>query len=77
MGLFKRKQQEPQPLLETHLKPETPVEIIAHKDAKKEIVDEAQKVNAHLKELLVKNGFTIKIYLAAQSPAKTQGKGGK
>lgn len=77
MAIWNRKRKQSQPILETPIKPETPVEIIAHKDAKKEIVDEAQKVNAHLKELLVKNGFTIKIYLAAQSPAKTQGKGGK
>jgi hypothetical protein len=41
------------------------VEIVAHQDAKKEIIDEAKKVNAHLKDLLVQNGFTIKIYLAA------------
>lgn len=46
------------------------VEIVAHQDAKKEIIEEAKKVNEHLKELLVQNGFTIKIYLAAHNPTR-------
>lgn len=43
----------------------TAIEIIAHKTAKQEAVNEAKDVNKQLKKLLEANGFTIKIYLAA------------
>lgn len=44
------------------------VEVEVHKDATKEAVEKAKDTNAHLKELLVNNGFTLKIYLAAHQP---------
>lgn len=78
MRLFNRKKNTEPPVLKDPQEREAQIEIVAHKDAKKEIVDEAEKVNKHLKELLVQNGFTLKIYLAAQSPRpKTNPKGGK
>lgn len=44
------------------------VEITANEDAKKEVIEEAKNASNKLNELLVQNGFTIKIYLAAHSP---------
>lgn len=46
------------------------VEVEVHKDANQHAVEKAKIANEHLKELLVNNGFTLKIYLAAggQSP---------
>ena len=41
------------------------VEIIAADNARHEVIKEAKEVNQQLKKLLVENGFTIKIYLAA------------
>lgn len=51
------------------------VEIEMQKHASKEAVEKAKQANAHLKELLVENGFTLKIYLAAHSSAKPKTKG--
>lgn len=44
------------------------VEIIANEEAKKEVIEQAKSASNQLNELLVQNGFTIKIYLAAHSP---------
>lgn len=41
------------------------VEIIAHRKATKEVVRETKEVNEKLKDLFLKNHFTIKIFLAA------------
>lgn len=41
------------------------VEVELHKSANREAADKAKDVNAHLKDLLQQNGFTLKIYLAA------------
>lgn len=41
------------------------VEVELHKNANKEAVAMAKEVNTHLSNLLVENGFTIKIALAA------------
>lgn len=56
-----------QPTLEEQkqLVHDTSIEIVAHKDAKASVVKEAHQVNAQLNKLLVGNGFTLKIYLAA------------
>lgn len=56
-----------QPTLEDQqqLVRETSIEIVAHKDAKAGVIKEAHQVNAQLNKLLVGNGFTLKIYLAA------------
>lgn len=40
------------------------LEVELHKNASKEAVEKARKANEHLNELLVNNGFTLKIYLA-------------
>lgn len=57
----------PQPTVEDQerLVERTSIQIVAHKDAKAEVVQEAHKVNERLNKLLVGNGFTLKIYLAA------------
>lgn len=41
------------------------VEIELHKDASAEAAKKADQTNEHLKDLLVENGFTLKIFLAA------------
>jgi hypothetical protein len=41
------------------------IEIVPHKAAKLEVLEEARKANEQLNKLLVENGFTLKIYLAA------------
>lgn len=43
----------------------TSIEIVAHKNATREVMKEAKKATDHLNDLLVENGFTLKIYLAA------------
>lgn len=45
------------------------VEIEVSKDANIEAAEKAKEVNAHVNDLLVENGFTLKIYLAAHKPA--------
>lgn len=44
------------------------VEIIANQEAQKEVIQKAKVASNQLNELLVQNGFTIKIYLAAHNP---------
>lgn len=41
------------------------VEIELHKGATEDAAQKAQVTNQHLTDLLVENGFTLKIYLAA------------
>lgn len=41
------------------------VEIELHKNASEQAARKADQTNEHLKDLLVENGFTLKIYLAA------------
>lgn len=74
MGLFRRKKVDSVNIQADKVELNTPtptkedealLEIVAHDDARKEVVEKAKQVNNHLKELLVENGFTIKIYLAA------------
>ena len=68
MGLFRRKKNpetiEPIVVKETPLT-DPIVEIIANEEAKKEVIEKAKQASSQLNELLVQNGFTIKIYLAA------------
>lgn len=54
--------------------PENRLEIELHKNANKEAVAKAKKTNKDLNELLVENGFTIKLYMAAggSPPRKKQ-----
>jgi hypothetical protein len=41
------------------------VEVELHKGASEQAAKKAVEVNQHVKDLLVENGFTLKIYLAA------------
>lgn len=74
MNRFKRNKQKPTPI---SIQPPTTsrVEVELHKDATIEAADKAKEANKHLNELLVENGFTLKIYLAAggQPPKKRSG----
>lgn len=76
MGLFKRKKNIDQPIVVQATPVKDPViEVIANQEAKKEVLDRAKKASSDLNQLLVQNGFTIKIYLAAQSPtSKNKGR---
>ena len=46
------------------------VEVEIHKSASREAAEKAKKTNEHLQDLLVENGFTLKIYLAAGGQPK-------
>lgn len=46
------------------------VEVVVHQNAAKEVVNEAKTVNEQLNKLLLDNGFTLKIYLAAGGKTK-------
>ena len=62
MSWFKKKRREDlivQPLASSR------VEVEVHKNANREATEKAKKANEHLNDLLVENGFTLKIYLAA------------
>lgn len=41
------------------------VEVVVHKNATQESLAKADDANQKLNELLIENGFTLKIYLAA------------
>ena len=62
MKLFRKKPTEDIRLEPT---PDSRVEIELHKSASHEAKQKADEVNAHVKDLLAANGFTVKIYLAA------------
>jgi hypothetical protein len=71
MWFFRKKKQEPQikeakGITLPHREVGAAIEIVAHKEAKQEMVDRAKIANEHLNGLLVENGFTLKIYLAAK-----------
>lgn len=70
---FKRNKVEP---LVVAPPPTSRVEIELHKSASEEAAQKAQETNQHLNDLLVRNGFTLKIYLAAGGQVH-QKKGGK
>lgn len=63
MRLFNRKPK-PAPIVVTP--PATSrVEVELHKSASEGAAKKAKETNKHLNDLLVENGFTLKIYLAA------------
>lgn len=74
MNLFNRKKK-------PDLKIESPVtsrvEVELHKTASAEAQQKAIEANQHLKELLVANGFTLKIYLAAGGQLRQKKTGAK
>jgi len=75
MGWFRRKPQE-EPIV---VKPavSSRVEIELHKSASEDAAQKAQETNKHLNDLLVENGFTLKIYLAAGGHQPTNKRSGK
>lgn len=75
MGWFKRKKQEAPPVVITP-PPTSRVEIELHKGASEDAAKKAEQVNQHVKDLLVENGFTLKIALAAGAQIHSK-KGGK
>jgi len=52
------------------------VEVVVQKNATEEAITKAKEANQKLNELLVENGFTIKIYLAAGGHLPKQTKKG-
>lgn len=46
------------------------IEIVAHRRATKNVVEETKEVNKKLQDLLLKNHFTIKIFLATGGKKK-------
>ena len=58
MGIFRR-----QPLF-AHNNHEVKIEIEAGKQATKKAIEEARRANEELNKVLVKNGFTVKIFVA-------------
>lgn len=46
------------------------VEVELHKGASEDAARKADEVNQHVKDLLIDNGFTLKIYLAAGGKTK-------
>lgn len=54
------------------------VEVEVHKSASIQAAQKAKETNQHLNDLLVENGFTLKIYLAAGGhQPKNKSSGGK
>lgn len=48
------------------------VEVVVHKNATQESVVKAEEANQKLNDLLIENGFTLKIYLAAGGKHKKE-----
>lgn len=67
MRLFKAK---PKPQYEITPPSTDRVEVELAKGASKHAAERAKDVNQHLNSLLVNNGFTLKIYLAAGGEIK-------
>lgn len=67
MSLFRKKQT---PIV---IPPHQPVvvSIEPHETARKEAFDEAREVNKKLNNLLVENGFTLKLWVATGGAHKT------
>lgn len=53
------------------------VEVELHKNASEEAAKKADAANKHINDLLVENGFTLKIYLAAGGHQPTNKRSGK
>lgn len=75
-SLFNRKKKDEAPLVIAP-PPTSRVEVELHKGASEDAAKKANQVNEHMKELLVENGFTLKIALAAGAQLKQSKTGGK
>jgi hypothetical protein len=62
MSWLRKKPTPPPPVSDTK---QAIVEIEAHKNAERAAVQQAKEASRQLNTLLVENGFTLKIYLAA------------
>lgn len=76
MSWFKRRKEQDVPPLVVAPPPQSRVEVELHKNASKEAAQKANEVNAHIKDLLVENGITIKIALAAGAQLRHKKQGG-
>lgn len=74
-SLFNRREK-PEPIVVVP-PPTSRVEVELHKGASEDAAKKADAVNQHMKELLVENGFTLKIALAAGAQLKHSKTGGK
>jgi hypothetical protein len=74
MGLFSRRKKQ-----DIQIEPpaNSRVEVELHKGASVEAADKAIQANRHLNDLLIENGFTLKIYLAAGGQLSQKKQGGK
>lgn len=52
------------------------VEVVVHKNATQESIAKAEEANQKLNELLIENGFTLNIYLAAGGKHHQKQRGG-
>lgn len=75
MSWFKRKKQDTPIVIAPP--PTSRVEVELHKGASEQAAKKADAVNQHIKELLVENGFTLKIALAAGAQLQQKKQGGK
>lgn len=75
MNWFKRKKIQ-EPIL-VQPPPQSRVEVELHKNASEDAAEKAKATNQHLNDLLVANGFTLKIYLAAGGQVHHRKQGGK
>ena len=73
--MFWRKKEEQQPDIVVQPPVASRVEVEVAKDANKEAKRKADAVNSHVKDLLVENGITVKIVLAAHNPAARKKEG--
>lgn len=65
MWPFKKKVDENRPVPIETVELETPVEIVAAKNANKEQIEEVKKANETIKKVFERNHFTVKLYVAA------------
>lgn len=63
MGIFRRKKDTP--VVNPVAEEQKIIEIVADKKAQHEVIQQAKEASERLNTLLVENGFTLKIYLAA------------
>lgn len=77
MGIFSRKIKTTTESLSIQPPPQSRVEVELHKNASVEAAEKAKDANQHLNDLLIENGFTLKIYLAAGGRLQHKKQGSK
>ena len=76
MAIFKRKKDNISPPLVVAPPADSRVEVELHKGASEDAAEKAKQANQHLTDLLVENGITLKIYLAAGGQLHQKKQGG-